>query len=410
MGLTTAAITLGGNKCTDARIAIPAWGASYADVAVDGEVTLSGAVTLTIADLAVQMTVLSGGPAAGRSFFRLVAGAGGWGKSLPRRSYSNDAGVKLATVLGDAATAVGETLDPTTIDQSARLGSYFVRPAGLAGQLLEQLSPNAWYVGEDGKTRLGARPTSTLTATATATTQVDLARGTVTLASETIAGILPGLVVDGLTAVDVEHEASLKGGLRSRIWGKQGGGASRRLAALRAIIDQLDPDRAFRGIYEYRIVTQAGERLNLQTVRVSTGMPDLERVVVRPGVPGCKATHTLGSRVLVGFVNADPGAPVVLAFEDAEGPGFDALTSIFIGPTAPVVSVGALPEPLAQSPALLTVLDAIATWMGALNTALAAPGATIGTIATAMSPATTTVDTAITTGHASIPTTVLKAT
>ena len=324
--------TLGGHQVTDARLTIPAWGASYADVTTDGEITLTGKVTFVIADLTLQGTILSGGPGTGRSFFRLVAGAAGWGKPLPKRAYTNDAGVKLSTVLGDAASECGETLDTSTVDSAARLGPYWTRPADLACRLLEQLVPNAWYIGEDGKTRLGARPASALTAQAARVTQLDLARGTVTLASETIAGILPGIVVDGLAAVDVEHSISATAGLRSTIWGKRGTGQSRRLAAFRALVDQMDPDRNFRGLWEYRVVTQEGERLNLQAVRVSTGMPDLARVIVRPGVPGAKAMHTLGSRVLVGFADSNPAAPFVLAFEDAEGGGFLPL-SLSIGGT-----------------------------------------------------------------------------
>src|SRR6185437_9736782 len=239
-------------------------------------------------------TILTGGSSgAGRSFFRLVAGAGGWGKQLPAKSYSNDFGVKLLTVLQDAATAVGETLDTTTIDPKATLGPFFVRPAGPACRLLEQLSSSSWYIGEDGKTRLGARPATTL--------------------STKVTYVVP---------VDVEHEYSAANGLRSKIWGRQGGAASRRISALRALVDQLDPDRAFRGTWEYRIVTQDGVRLNLQPVRASSGMPDLARVMVRPGVPGFSAQHMLGARVLVTFVDGDPSRPVVVSFEDAEGSGF----------------------------------------------------------------------------------------
>jgi len=317
------AASLNGNRVTDVRSTIPGWGVSYHDVTVDGNVTLSGAVTLVVADLTIAGTILTGGSSgAGRSFFRLVAGAGGWGKQLPAKSYSNDFGVKLLTVLQDAATAVGETLDTTTIDPKATLGPFFVRPAGPACRLLEQLSSSSWYIGEDGKTRLGARPATTLSTKVTYVVPLDLARGTVTIASETIANILPGLAVDGLTAVDVEHEYSAANGLRSKIWGRQGGAASRRISALRALVDQLDPDRAFRGTWEYRIVTQDGVRLNLQPVRASSGMPDLARVMVRPGVPGFSAQHMLGARVLVTFVDGDPSRPVVVSFEDAEGSGF----------------------------------------------------------------------------------------
>lgn len=320
MGLINA--TLNGNKVTDAKLTIPAWGVAYHDVTVDGQVTLSGKVTLQVADLTLACSVLAGGPAQGRSFFRLVAGAGGWGTSLPAKSYANDAGVKLSTVLNDAAAAVGETLDPTTFDQNARIGSYFTRPAGPACRLLEQISPGAWFVREDGKTCLGARPAATLQGPSTTTSQVDQARGTVTIASDSIASVLPGIVVSGFSAVDVEHEFGLKGGLRSKIWANQGTGASRRLAAWQAITEQLDPDRAFRGMYEYRVVTLEGNRLNLQPVRVSTGMPSLQRVAMRPGVAGCNPTELLGARVVVGFLNGDPTFPIVLGFEDPDGSGF----------------------------------------------------------------------------------------
>lgn len=319
MGLT---LTLNGNRCTDVRSTIPAWGASWHDVALDGEIKLSGSVTLVIADLTVQGTVLAGGPAIGRSYYRIVSGAGGWGKTLPRKSYANDAGVKLSTVLGDAATAVGETLDPASFDPQTRIGSAYTRPEDVAGRLLQVLSPGAWYVGEDGKTRLGQRAPSTLAAPASPTTQIDLAAGTVTLSSiDKIASILPGVTVADLTAVDVEHTADAKG-LRTKVWGKQGAGLSRRLVAYQAIFEQLDPRRKFRGLTEYRIVSQVNERLYLQPVRTSTGMPDLQRVYVRPGLPGCKATHKLGARVVVGFVDADPANPAVLNYEDAEGAGF----------------------------------------------------------------------------------------
>lgn len=318
MGLAT----LAGRTCTHARVQIPAWGASYADVTLDGEFTISGKATLVIADLTIQGTVLSGGPGTGRSFYRIVAGGGGWGKLLPSKSYSNDAGVKLATVLGDAASEAGETLDASTLDQSAALASYWVRPADQACRILEQVASKNWYVGEDGKTRIGQRPGATLKASATLTSQTDLARGTVTLASDAIAAILPGVTVNGIAAVDVEHEFTPDSGLRTTLWGQQNNTNSRRIAALRAILQQLFPNIKFAGLYEYRIVTQDGERLNLQPVRVSLGMPTLSRVMVRPGLPGCKAQHSLGSRVVVGFVNADATKPVVVSFEDAESSGF----------------------------------------------------------------------------------------
>ncbi len=321
MGLTAAA-SLNGTRVTSARVNLPAWGAWYADLATDGEVRIAGRADIVIADLRLRGTVLRGGPAKGRSMFRVVGGAGGWGRPIAAKAYANDAGVKASTVLNDAATGAKETIDPATMAAAGdRLGPAWARRKGPASWALERIVPGRWYVGEDGVTRIGSRPAGKLPPGVTHG-PVDRARGTVTLAAESIATILPGVVVDGMTAVDVLHEVDAKTGLRSTVWGAAAEATTRRLAAWRAILDQLDPDRAFRAVWEYRVVTLAGARLNLQPVRVSTGLPSLERVPVRPGVAGMKSTLAPGARVLVAFVDADPARPFVCGHEDADGEGF----------------------------------------------------------------------------------------
>lgn len=319
-------VTLNDLNGLNACVYLHAWGLWFAEVTIDGEHTLAKgtSVTLTVADLILKGTVLSGGPSTGKSMFRIVSGAGGWGRQLKRKGYSNDAGVKVATVLGDAAGEVGETLAP--VDSSLRVGPAFARDVGTkdrprpASSLLELLAPGAWYVDEAGTTRLGARAPSVLPAGVTHG-PVDAARGKVTLASTTIAGILPGLVVDGLTAVDVLHEVSPKG-LRSTIYGALTGAGSRDADAVRRTLDQLDPARKFRGVTEYRVESLAGKRLNLEPVLKASGMPDLPRVPIRPGVAGCDVTVAEGARVLVGFVNSDPGRPYVAGFEDTDSDTF----------------------------------------------------------------------------------------
>ncbi|HQY59797.1 MAG TPA: hypothetical protein PK141_00550 [Polyangiaceae bacterium] len=326
--------TLNSILATSARAFIPAWGCWWVEIDLDGEHTLSGAVTVVIADLTLQGTILSGGPENGRSHFRVVGGKGGWGRPIPAKAYANDAGVKASTVLLDAADACGETILASTLP-TTRPGPSWVRPEGRARNVLELLAPKGWYVGEDGITRIGARTPGTLPANVTHG-PVDLARGCVELASESIATILPGIVVDGLTAVDVLHEVSSEG-LRSTVQGARGG-SSRLLEAYGAILEQLDPDRRFRGQSEYRVTSRSGDRVGLEPVRVSTGMPELTRVVARPGLPGCKGGAAIGSRVLVAFADSSPARPYVCAYEDADGSGFvpttlvlDASSSIKIG-------------------------------------------------------------------------------
>lgn len=321
MGMTA---SLNDLRVTSARVTIGVWGCWYAEASIDGEHALTGSVALKISDLTLKGTVLSGGPMKGRSSYRIVSGAGGWGRVIPEKAYASDAGVKVSTVLTDAAREVGETISLTTTE---RTGPAYTRDAGPASRSLESIAQAAWYVGEDGVTRLGRRPTTTLTTAIPRVSPVDLARSTVALAPEKgLAALVPGIVVDGIEALDVVHEVTPEG-VRTTIYG--GPSANKRIAALRALFDQFDPDRNFRAIWEYRVVTQEVERLNLQPVLVSSGMPSLKRVRVRPGIAGCRSDVMLGSYVLVAFVNGSRGRPEVVNFQDAEGAGFTPLlTSI----------------------------------------------------------------------------------
>lgn len=312
--------TLAGHNVTSARITIPAWGLWYAEASLDGEHTLTAgqSVELKAAGLTLRGAVLAGGPIKGRSAYRIVAGAGGWGRVVAKKGYSSDAGVRILTVITDAAAAVGETVAITT---DARTGPAFEREAGRASLVLQSVAPEAWYVDEAGVTRLGRRTASTLTAPVPRVSPADLARATVTLAPTSLAGLLPGITVDGIEAVDVVHDIDPKG-IRSTVYGARGSGSSRVNAVWQKLFEQLDPDRDFRAVWEYRVVLQSGDRLELQPVLASSGMPDLRRVRMRPGVSGCNSTVALGSHVLVTFVNGSRGRPVVTQFADAEEDGF----------------------------------------------------------------------------------------
>jgi hypothetical protein len=298
---------------------LPAWGIWYAHATLDAEVELEGAAVLELAGLRLSGTLV-GGPSKGSSRYRIVGGRGGWGKTIKRGSYTNDAGVKLATVLLDAARAAGEELDAATIP-ARTIGPGGARPEDPASRVLELHVPQNWYVGEDGITRVGRRPAVTYTGAGTRG-ELDVARGMLELAADELGQLVPGVVIDGLEAYDVEHELD-SARLRSTIWGRGTSSTSRRLAAHRKLLLQLLPDLRYRGVTEYRVVTQeASDRINLQAVRVSLGMPDLRRVHVRAGIAGARADLALGSRVLVTFVDGAPGRPVIVGFEEPGGGGF----------------------------------------------------------------------------------------
>lgn len=308
--------TLEAVPCRHVKAHLPAWGLWFADCSLDRDATLAGRVTLQIADLTMRGTVVSGGSWLGRSSYRIVGGAGGWGKPLPARSYQDDAGVRASKILGDAAAECGETLEgaPTGV-----VGPAWDRAASTASFAPNTIAPQAWYVDVDGLTRFGKRAARALAVEATRG-RVDLAAGFVELMADSIASILPGVIVDGREAVDVVHELDATK-LRSTVW-LSVAPTSKRAQLYAKLQAQVDPWARYRATYEYRIVSQAGERLDLQPVRASLGMPDLRAVRVSPGVPGVKAEHTLGALCRVRFVNADPARPEVCGFDDADAEGF----------------------------------------------------------------------------------------
>jgi hypothetical protein len=320
--VTTA--TLDGHRATSMRVTLPSYGLGWVEATLDEEVTLAGACTVVLADLTLACTIMSGGPHKGRSRYRLALGGGGWGATIAAKGYADDAGVKRAKVLADAAAAAGETfVDSETAATATRLGPSYARVEGPASRVLHETAPGAWYVDETGTTRLGARAAAAIGVSFTAG-PLDTAMGCQTIAATSIATLLPGVTVDGNVATDVVHSVDAEQGLRTTLHYAGVTNGARRLELWRELFDALDPHRRFRGVTEYRVVTLEGERLNLQPVLVSGGMPDLRRVVARPGVAGCKAEVALGSRVGVAFMNSDPSRPYVACYEDAEGEGWRA--------------------------------------------------------------------------------------
>lgn len=325
----TAAVTLGGHAANALSLTIPGVGLWYAGVDLADEVELSGSITLRVLDTDWQGYVIAGGPVDGRSRYRIVAGAGGWGRELPARAYANDVGLTVAKIVADAASEAGE---PAPSDVPTRtLGPHFNRPALPASFVLNLLAPRAWYARADGVVSFAARPG--LPASALPVVERDPAARAVTLAlTDSTVGLFPGTPTEYGTAVDVEI-ALEEAGLRARLYAAPAS-PSRRVAALAKLLAAHDPNARFRGVHEYRVVTQIAERLNLQPVRSRASLPDLARVPVRAGVPGVKATHALGSHVLVAFLDADPSRPVVVGFDEPTQPGWQPTVLQFGGPVA----------------------------------------------------------------------------
>ncbi len=311
-----ATVLLNGHAATAAALTVPGAGLWYAGIDLADEITLEGAVTLQILDTTWEGFVIAGGAIDGRARYRIVAGAGGWGSELSPRAYANDAGITAAKLIADVASEAGEP-SPVGVPTKA-LGVHFNRPALPASFLLNLLFPRAWYAQADGVIAFGDRPLLNA-APFPVTDRNPAAQCTVLALTDSATGLLPGTATEFGTAADVEIELTDEG-IRARLYASAA--SSRRADAYARIVAAVDPAARFRGVHEYRVVTQTGERLNLQPVRSRAALPDLARVPVRAGVPGCKALHALGSQVLVAFLDGDPSRPAVVGFDDPSQPGW----------------------------------------------------------------------------------------
>lgn len=358
-------VTLDGLPVTSCRVNMPAFGVWWAEVEIDRPEALSGAATIALLDLTLRGTIVSGGVWQGRARYRIAAGAGGWGRVVGATSYANDLGVKASSVVGDAAAACGETIGAAP---TGSVGFAYTRAEGPASRVLEDVAEHAWYVDSDGVTQFGARTGGTYTGGATRVA-TDPAQGRIELAPTAVADLLPGVVVDGLTAVDVEHVLDA-GKLRTTVYGRRGTASSRMDAAMAALIDARTAGHRYFAPWEYRVMLRAGERYDLQAVRVSDGMPDLHRVRVRPGVGGCTTHAALGSLVLVAFVNGDPARPVVVGFDDADSGGYaPGSVEIHAGSTGSIAS-----EHATSAEALVVAVQKTLVTIGALLTSAGEPG------------------------------------
>lgn len=329
-------VSIEGYDVHAAVLQIGAWGTWWLDVSTPEALVceIGQAVVASVGGVEYRGTVLAGDAVDGRAAYRIVGGAGGWHKDLPAKTYSKTPGVRVSEVLVDAAAEAGESLGPVP---GTVMGQHFVREAGPAHRVLNGLAPQAWYVDNLGITQFGARAPSDYTGDG-AIIRRDRSAGVVEIDTDDLSQLVPGVRVDGQDpATDVEIRlAGSK--LTARVY--HGKRTTERLVHYARIFDALDPFRKFRGTFEYRVVFQVGERLDLQIVRRATGLGDLESVPVRLA-PGVRASHFLGSLVLVTFVDSDPSRPVVIAGDDPDSPGWMPLF-LMLGaePTIPINRVG----------------------------------------------------------------------
>lgn len=321
-----------GHALTALRLVVGNVGPWVADCDFDGDADVSGAVTISIgsagAVLELRGTVdpSAAGVEAGQRRVRIIAGGGAWGHQLEAKHYHNDARVKARTVAEDAARAVGESIG-TFVPVAERIGADYVRQAGVASQVLEDVLGGApWWVDYDGVTHAGPRASSEVDASAYEVLAYDPRCRSVTVAVNDPGAVRIGSVLsERLDAPRTVRELELtvgQGDLRIVAWCGGGEAEQGNLAGLMSsIIDRATGGRVW-GKYRYRVLQMAGDRVDLEAVRSAAGLPNVLPVSMWPGLAGAHCELAAGAEVLVEFIEGDRTMPIVTHFAGKDGQGF----------------------------------------------------------------------------------------
>lgn len=340
-------MTANGFRVVSGSVTFPYYGTWSADLEVDATAALATAVTLVIGDLTVRGTVTRQALFAGSVRARVVGGAAGWRNVVPARGYAHDAGVKLSSVLADAARDCGESINVAT---DRVLGANYAREAGKAENLLALELDDEWWMDANGTTQTGPRA-STPIVTPFNVIKRHGARGQIEIATEAISSWQPGRTFSSLTIPDTQTvssvtvEATNEGKIRLQVLTADSA-IDRLRSDMRSLIRAELAALTFAGEWEYTIASATSATVDV--VPTDDRMPSLTRVPMRPGLMGETVTPAAGSLCRIVFVNRNPARPECVG--------------IIGNPSS--ATIGDAPEPLARGPASEDIRAALAIWFG----------------------------------------------
>lgn len=143
------------------RLSLPGFGywAVTAELEGGAKISPGRAVQVTAGGLLLRGTVETAAEFAGVIHVAIAPGGGRWRTALPFKGYRSGAGIKLAEVLGDIASAIRER---ARVDDAANrpLGYAWPRAAGAATAAIQAATRGAHWVDAEGVLRVGPRPAS----------------------------------------------------------------------------------------------------------------------------------------------------------------------------------------------------------------------------------------------------------
>lgn len=302
-------LSLNGERVVSAQLTIGRYGPAVADMMLATASPIPADATLTIGALSLKGKAFRMASFAGSRSVRFVGGAAGWRKTIKARGYSHAAGVKLSTVLGDAARDAGETL---TLDADRVVGTAWIRDEDVAEKTLHLLVPRRWWVNPAGVTVVGPRPSSLITSSFTVINWSG-GRGRFEIATDIYQDWLPGrrfaapTVTGEQTISMVQLTADNDGKLRLVVMSGSDASEDRLLDSLRDLVRAEVPSLTYSGVWEYTI--DSATTTTIDGTPTSSKMPAITNCPMTPGLLGEGVTPTPGSKCRVQFVNADPSRP-----------------------------------------------------------------------------------------------------
>lgn len=321
-------ISLNGNVCTEVLpLTMPRTGAWHVGVTVDGEIPLTGAVTLDLVGVKFLGTVVRGQPFVGDTKLWIVGGGGGMSRKLDAKNYSSGPSVRtiVKEILGDKETL---SLESDAGILNSVLPNYH-RMEGIASHALTTVLGKlgaVWRILADGTVWIG-KDTYPEVAVPHVLEDEDWFSGILNIAPEAPT-LRPGVTFLGHKIEEVVHYASPD---KLRTEARLNSVNSSLGKFLQLIQREIDYTKR----YPARVSLVNGDG----TIQV---VPDdqrvrgngLDRVRVRSGVPGT-ITPKKGARCLLGFDAGDGSRPYAEGWDDGE-----VETMVLADGTAPTAHIG----------------------------------------------------------------------
>ena len=332
--MTTAEVSLAGDRVVSGSIEIPAYGLWAADVVLADDTTLPASAPLVLGDLTLQSYAYRTFAYAGSRRSRLVGGyAGGWMQTVQPQQWANPPGLMLSLVLNDLAALIGEKVN---VGDDQVFGSFLFTRLGAAKRILDRLVGRTWWIDPAGTVQVGVARSSAAISSAFTLNEFDGATGRAVISTENPSDWMPGrtwtapTVTVPQTVSSVRHSV-VDGTLRTEALSVGPELADRMIAPLRELVEDLAPDAVYYGTWEYAVQDTDGTYVSCKpTASAVLAAPfplpqHVTGVVMRPGLPGCKVKPGVGSLVYVAFANGDPSRPLISSYDSnaAQSVGFN---------------------------------------------------------------------------------------